>query len=224
MEKIFKDLYQTEKEHPIPDLPGVTAHAYLLIREQGNVLFYNTSHKHELEEIQKLGGITHQFLGHWHESGTSLKTIKQVFGSELIAHADEASDIQNQAKVSPDVTFYDRIRFVDGIDAFHVPGHTPGSAAYLCHSPHGKTYLFTGDTIGMNNEGRWENGYLAGVADCSKQDLKKSLEMLRTFSPDVVLPAASEGKYPFIELNSREKWHKAIDEAMQNPSLQINEY
>jgi hydroxyacylglutathione hydrolase len=219
MRKLFKDLYQTEKEHPIPDLPEVTAHAYLIIREQGNMLFYNTSHKHELEEIQKLGGITHQFLGHWHEAGTSLQTIKQTFGSDLIAHAVEESAMQKQAKTSPDVTFLDRTRFADGIDAFHVPGHTPGSAAYFYNSPHGKTYLFTGDTIGMNNEGRWENGYLAGIADCNKQDLKKSLEMLRTLSPDVVMPAASEGRFPHIELKSREAWHKAIDEAMQYPSL-----
>lgn len=146
------------------------------------MFFYNTSRNDEFQEIRRHGGITHQFLGHSHEAGTSLETIKKMFGSKLIAHADEVAAIRNQAKVSPDATFLDHVRFADGIDSFHVPGHTPGSAAYLYHSPYGKTYLFTGDTIGMDNEGRWENGYLPGIVDCNKEDLKKSLEMLRSQS------------------------------------------
>lgn len=219
MKNIYEDLYQTEKEHPVPDLPEVTAHAYLLLREQGNVLFYNTSHSDELQEIRRHGGMSHQFLGHWHEAGTSLKTIKQMFGSELIAHADEVAAIRKESKETPGVTFLDRKLFTERVEAFHIPGHTPGSAAYFYQSPYGKTYLFTGDTIGMDNEGRWENGYLEGNDECNKADLNKSIEMLRTLSPDVVIPAASYGRFPYIELSSMEEWHNGIDEAMRNPSL-----
>ena len=40
MHAILPDLWETEVEHPAP---GLTTHAYLLVRPQGNILFYNTS-------------------------------------------------------------------------------------------------------------------------------------------------------------------------------------
>src|SRR5690625_7635181 len=59
MQSIFPDLWETDLERPAP---GLTTHAYLLTRPQGNILFYNTSHDSALAAIEKLGGIRWQLL------------------------------------------------------------------------------------------------------------------------------------------------------------------
>jgi glyoxylase-like metal-dependent hydrolase (beta-lactamase superfamily II) len=44
-------------------------------------------------------------------------------------------------------SFWDRQMLLGDIEAIPTPGHTVGSACYQYRSPHGKNYLFTGDTI-----------------------------------------------------------------------------
>ena len=56
MKQIFPDLWQTRAEHPFA---GVTSHAYLLVRDTGNILFYSSGLKDEYQHIRELGGITH---------------------------------------------------------------------------------------------------------------------------------------------------------------------
>ncbi len=65
MKQIFPDLWQTEVESPFP---GLTTHAYLLTRKQGNVLFYNTGHVHEIDAMAELGGVDWHFLSTWMSS------------------------------------------------------------------------------------------------------------------------------------------------------------
>ncbi|WP_151702437.1 hypothetical protein [Nitrincola alkalilacustris] len=48
MRQVQTDLWETEVESPFP---GLTTHAYLLIRDEGNVLFYNTGHLHEIDRV-----------------------------------------------------------------------------------------------------------------------------------------------------------------------------
>ncbi len=80
MKQLYEDLYQTSVENPFH---GLNTHAYFLLRVEGNVLFYNTSNQEDMEEISKLGGITHQFLSHRHETGNSLVKIQSQFQSLL---------------------------------------------------------------------------------------------------------------------------------------------
>jgi hypothetical protein len=77
---------------------------------------------------------------------------------------------------------------------------------------HGKTYLFTGDTIYLEN-GVWDtriNGYAGG----SKSELKGSLMLLRDLGPDVVLSSASVGPLAFKEV-SAEQWQSDIDNVLR---------
>ena len=82
MKQIYPDLWQTRAEHPFF---GVTSHAYLLSRDTGNVLLYSTGLPEEYEHIQKLGGITHQYLSHSDEAGPALAEIKKQFVSSFVA-------------------------------------------------------------------------------------------------------------------------------------------
>lgn len=109
------------------------------------MLIYNTSHDAELEQIEELGGVKYQFLSHRDEAGKSLVRIKDKFKSELHYHEKEASIIAKSCE--SDVLISERTSHISGIEIIPTPGHTDGSTSFLYHSPHGRTYLFTGDTL-----------------------------------------------------------------------------
>ena len=53
MEQIYPDLWQTRAEHPFP---SVTSHAYLLVRDNGNILFYSSGLREEYQHIFNVQG------------------------------------------------------------------------------------------------------------------------------------------------------------------------
>jgi len=193
MKQIYPDLWQTRAEHPFP---SVTSHAYLLVRDNDNILFYSSGVREEYQHIQALGGIAYQYLSHRDEVGAALAEIKELFGSKLCCHRLEEPAAR---RVTPVDRLFDKRESRPGnIEVIPTPGHTDGSVCFLVRSAHGKTYLFTGDTIYMNN-GAWEtrtNGYAGG----SKSDLKNSLMLLRDLGPAVVISSASIGAVPFKEV------------------------
>ncbi|HMA14060.1 MAG: MBL fold metallo-hydrolase [Bacteroidota bacterium] len=206
MREIFPDLWQTEPEHPFA---GLTTHAYLLLRDDGNVLFYNSSHRDDHARMADLGGVARQYLSHQDEVGPSLVRIRERFGSQLCCHRDEAAAAR---EISPvDVTYNSRETHLGTIEVIPTPGHTRGSTCFLVASPRGRTYLFTGDTIYVGRDGRWHNGYLEGMSD--KATLKTSLELLRGLEPDVVLSSASVGDVPYREVTPQ-SWRAGVDEAL----------
>lgn len=100
MKQIQPDLWETEVEMPAP---GLTTHAYLLLRGEGNVLFYNTGHHHEIDKMAELGGVTYQYLSHRDELGDSLNVIRSRFDAKLGGHVREQGDF---ARVCPaDILF-----------------------------------------------------------------------------------------------------------------------
>jgi glyoxylase-like metal-dependent hydrolase (beta-lactamase superfamily II) len=209
MKQLFPDLWQTRAEHPFA---GVTSHAYLLVRDTGNVLFYSSDLRDEYQHVKDLGGIAHQYLSHRDEAGPALAEIKELFGSKLWCHRLEEPSI---SKVTPIDCMFDKREVVNGIEVIPTPGHTVGSVCFLVRSAHGKTYLFTGDTIYQEN-GAWDtrvNGYAGG----SKSDLKSSLMLLRDLRPAVVLSSASVGPVPFKEL-SAQQWQLDIDNVLRGLS------
>ncbi|MCT7376298.1 MBL fold metallo-hydrolase [Chelativorans salis] len=217
MRQLYPDLWQTSLERPVPGEPKAAAHAYLLIRDGGNVLFYNTGREasgkpgedDDLRKIEELGGIAHQLLGHWHEASPSLSKIKQLFGSTLAVHERDAEAVEREAGTTPDLTFTSRHTFLDNVEVIPTPGHTHGSTAFLYRSPHGRTYLFTGDTI-VPSKDSW---LAAGFEDDPGQpNLRQSLELLRGLEPDVVLAAGALGDQTFKEV-SRTEWQAAVDAA-----------
>src|SRR5690625_1660889 len=131
MKQLQPDLWQTEVERPFP---GLTTHAYLLARNEGNVLFYNTSHPHEFERIAELGGISHQLLSHRDEVGESLNAIAARFGSKLGIHELEEADVARVRQAN--LLFTRRERILGNIEVIPVPGHSPGSTSFLVDSPH----------------------------------------------------------------------------------------
>ncbi len=208
MKQLYDDLWQTQVENPFA---GLNTHAYFLKCIEGNVLFYNTSHEDEIQEIAELGGIKYQYLSHRDETGASLQSIKKLFGSALCCHIKEKPHIEPSCPV--DITFSEQITHFGGIEVMPTPGHTDGSISFLYRSPHDRTYLFTGDTFFQSN-GRWAT-IIISQAGGSVEALVESLLIYRGLNPDVVIPSGSpDVNLPFVEM-TQEDWIEAIDDHIQ---------
>ncbi|MEW6300876.1 MAG: MBL fold metallo-hydrolase [Thermodesulfobacteriota bacterium] len=207
MQQLYPDLWQTKPEHPFPQL---TTHAYLLVRSAGNVLFYSSGHADEYPHIQELGGITRQYLSHRDEAGPALVRIKQLFGSTLCCHRLEEQAVRKACPV--DLTFQAREMHLGDIEVIPTPGHTDGSTCFLFKSPHGRTYLFTGDTLFPSNDS-WAT-FVMPQAGGRKSDLLDSLKLLRGLEPDVVLSSASVGRVPFKEM-APGGWQEVVDQTLR---------
>ncbi len=210
MKQIFPDLWQTNPEQPLPNVPELVTRAYLVTRPDGNLLFYSTGLEDEHRAIQSLGGAARQYLSHVDEAGPALAAIKARFGSELWGHEIEAEAVRRRSGVAPDRTFSGPEIHLDNLEVMPLPGHTASSTSYLYRSPHGRTYLFTGDTIGRDSNGVWTAGYLP-FSDRAK--LIAALRHLATLRPDVILSSAFGGRHPYAEVTA-ESWRAAVDEAL----------
>jgi hydroxyacylglutathione hydrolase len=206
MKQLLPDLWETREEHPFH---GVTTHAYLLTQDNGNALFYSTGIREELLEIQRLGGISRQYLSHRDEAGPPLARIKEMFGNQLCCHAMEVKDIGKYSKI--DVVFEGPSMEPDDVEVIPTPGHTSGSTCFVFQSPHGKRYLFTGDLIYPEEDG-WGT-LVQWHAGGRKQALSESLMKLREVSPDVVISSASVRRNA-VQAVTADQWRAVIDETV----------
>lgn len=205
MKQLYEDLWQTAVLNPFS---GVNTHAYFLRCAEGNVLFYNTGHAAEIQHMAELGGIKYQYLSHRHERGKSLRVIKQRFGSALCCDKAELTAIEEHCAV--DVVFSERAKHFAGIEVILTPGHTAGGSSFLYQSPHGLTYLFTGDTVFQKNN-RWATLIISKDGG-SAGELANSLRLYRELEPDVVISSASSsGSHAVVELDHA-GWRAAMDE------------
>jgi hydroxyacylglutathione hydrolase len=209
MKQLYPDLWQTRMEQPLPNVPDLKTRAYLITRPDGNLLIYSTSHADEHAAMQGLGGVRRQYLSHVDEAGPALAQIRNRFGSELWGHTAEAEAVQRRAGVAPDRTFEAAETHLDSLEVLPLPGHTAGSTAYLYRSPHGRRYLFTGDTIGRDDHGVWTAGLLP-FSD--RAQLVATLQQMAELAPDVVLSSAWGGEQPYAEVTPQ-SWRAAVDEA-----------
>lgn len=206
MKQIQPDLWETEVESPFP---GLTTHAYLLTRDDGNVLFYNTGHTHELDRMAELGGVAWHFLSHRDELGKTILQVRERFGAKLGGHRREREEF---AKIcAPDVLFDNRETLLGNIEVIPTPGHSPGSTCFLVASPTGKRYLFTGDTLYRGKGGVWDNGFLKGISD--HDTLVESLRLLRALAPNVVISSAFAGTSGYQEMAPGD-WPGHVDRAV----------
>ena len=202
MKQLYPDLWQSNKYSS----GSLSSHAYLLTHPDGNILFYNTNDAGDLDRIEQLGGIRYQLLTHRDEAGASLARIRERFGSGLLCSESESSAIGHYAR--PDRHFDAGDHQLGDLRVLHTPGHTDGSVCFLYHSPHGKTYLFTGDTF-FQWQGHWATLVIAGAGG-SKTTLAASLAKLRDLAPDVVMSSGFVGEVALVE-PSPEQWTAAID-------------
>ena len=89
------------------------------------------------------------------------------------------------------------------------PAIPVGSVSFVYQSPHGKTYLFTGDAFFQWN-GRWATLILK-KAGGAKPALINSLHKLRVLKPDVVMSSGFVGEAGGPHEVTVGEWRQAID-------------
>ncbi|WP_111640631.1 MBL fold metallo-hydrolase [Marinimicrobium alkaliphilum] len=209
MKQIYPDLWETESYSPFS---GLKTHAYLLTRPDGNVLFYNTGHTSEIRSLAARGGVARHYLSHEDELGETLNDIADIYGAELWGHEAEAEAF---AKVrSPDRYITEKATHLGNIEVIPTPGHSAGSTCFQVHSPTGKVYLFTGDTLFLDRSNRWTAGFIKSVhSEADRRVLAQSLRVLRDLRPDVVFGSAYTGKHGFEPVTEK-SWPVKVDEAI----------
>ncbi|MEM7016535.1 MAG: MBL fold metallo-hydrolase [Pseudomonadota bacterium] len=210
MKKIREDLWQT----PLEKEGGVNNCSYLLLKPEGNVLFYKAPDAATFEQISKLGGIEYQVLSHRHEADPSPEVIRKTFGARLCCDVLESEEIKQTSQV--DVVFGPTDEALDDIEIIHTPGHTQGGISCLYKSPHGEVYLFSGDTMIPVND-QWiaqivpEHGGDAAL-------LTKSLLQMRDIKPDLVLSSASVGERSVVDVEHGD-WYRAVERTAERPPI-----
>ncbi|WKG00912.1 MBL fold metallo-hydrolase [Mycolicibacterium sp. HK-90] len=206
MTQIRADLWETRTDTPFP---GLTTHAYLWTAHDHNALFYCPAGDADFTAIDSLGGVDDQYLSHQDEAGPMLARVGERFGSRLHAPAAERDTIGRHRHIDVALT----TRHVDdrGVEVIPTPGHTPGSTCYLVEGAEGR-YLFTGDTMFVDGEGRWSTFVIPGVGDAAA--MADSVRLLATLEPDVVISSAFVGRA--VTAVDERTWPTCIDEALRS--------
>jgi glyoxylase-like metal-dependent hydrolase (beta-lactamase superfamily II) len=161
--------------------PTLEVRAFLLRREQGNLLIYSAPTLGvELGAINELGGVSRWYLNHWHESGF----IPDELDTPLFVHAADRQHVEKKRPVHE--TFTERHALDQDFEVIPTPGHTEGATAYVWESGEHRM-LFTGDTLYLDR-GEWTAGLLESS---DRVRFVESLELIRELDFDLLVPWAT---------------------------------
>jgi hypothetical protein len=158
----------------LPFAPALQIRSFVLERPAGNLLVYSTT--------TATGDVWRQYLGHGHEAGFASPAVK----APLFVHAADRAEAEENVPVR--ASFSRRHMLDDDFEVIPIPGHTPGSTAYLWDSGDHRM-LFTADTI-MLRDGDWRAAVLPSSDRTAYLD---SLALLRELDFDVLVPWAATG-------------------------------
>jgi hypothetical protein len=204
MESAVDGLYASAPE-PLPFAPSLAARAFLLERRDGNLLIYSVPGLASVgPAIEELGGISRQYLNHWHEAGFASDWVK----APLFVHENERAAVE--AKTHVRATFSRRHLLDDDFEVIPTPGHTSGATTYLWDTGRHRL-LFTGDTIFLR-DGEW---VAALLGSSEREPYMESLELIRELDFDVLVPwIATEGE-PYCVVTSRANTRRRIDAILE---------
>ncbi len=190
--------------------PSLEIRAFLLQREQGNLLLYRSATlEQDVEAVNNLGGISRQYLNHHHEASPACDWVAKTFNAPLHVHEKEAPSVSETCNV--DETFSERNHLGDDFEVIPIPGHTSGATAFLWDTGEHRT-LFTGDTI-FFSRGRWRAAVLDGISD--RERYIESLELIRTLDFDLIVPGIAAAGQPYYEFVERSEAERRIEEILE---------
>jgi glyoxylase-like metal-dependent hydrolase (beta-lactamase superfamily II) len=200
MESPVKGLYASTPQ-ALPFAPSLHVRAFLLRREEGNLLVYSVEDlEADARAIEDLGGISRQYLNHRHESMFASGWVD----APLFVHERERDSVAQGHHVRG--TFSRRHLLDDDFEVIPTPGHTPGATAYLWDSGEHR-FLFTGDTVYLE-DGEW----VAAVLGSSDRGAYiESLELLKQVEFDVLVPWAASAGQPYLAMTDRADARRRLD-------------
>ena len=208
METAIPGLYASAP-HPLPFAPSLHIRAFVLRREPGNLLVYAapTVEAHA-DAIAAMGGISRQYLNHWHEASFGGASVATTFEAPLLCHVNERESVADHLTVG--ATFSERAVLDGDFELIPTPGHTSGATAYLWDTGRHRL-LFTGDTIYLS-DGEWRAAVLPGSSD---RDLyTASLELIRELDFDVLVPWAATAGRPCLAITDPADRRRRVDEIL----------
>ena len=103
MQTVIPGLYASAPE-PLPFGRSLHDRAFLLAREHGNLLVYSSGTvAADARAIEDLGGISRQYLNHWHEAAFGIDQVAKTFEAELVCHENERPSVSAKGKVERDL-------------------------------------------------------------------------------------------------------------------------
>ena len=205
MKQMYPDLWQTTLEKRFGTLDS---HAYFLRHAEGNALIYHSETRADYEAIGKLGGARHQYLSHSHEIMPSLQDSRAALGAKLCGHRNMSPRFGGAEGLDVAFDTDDKVTHAGGLEVIFTPGHTDNNVCYRYESPHGKTYLFTGDAI-YQDHGAWN--WLIFERDGGRRDeMKATLLRMRDLDVDVLICSVSVGPVRIQEVD-RPGWQAIVD-------------
>jgi glyoxylase-like metal-dependent hydrolase (beta-lactamase superfamily II) len=189
----------------LPFAPSLHARAFVLCREEGNLLVYSVADLRSASAaFEGLGGVQRQYLGHWHEAMFAANRLDVP----LFVHENDRAQAEQRTNVAG--TFSEGQTLDGDFEIVPIPGHTPGATAYLWDSGQ-RRLLFTGDTIYLS-DGDW----VAAVLDSSDRDAYiESLEHLRELEFDVLVPWAATAGAPYYAVTDKADALRRIDAILE---------
>jgi glyoxylase-like metal-dependent hydrolase (beta-lactamase superfamily II) len=190
--------------------PSLEIRAFLIQREEGNLLIYRSATlEQDVEAVNDLGGISRQYLNHWHEASPACDWVANTFDAPLYVHEEDAPSASEICNVAG--TFSERHKLDEDFEVVPIPGHTAGATAFLWDTGEHRV-LFTGDTI-FFSRGRWRAAVLDGVSD--RERYIESLELIRTLDFDLIVPGIAPAGEPYYEFVNKEEAERHIDEILE---------
>lgn len=204
MQNVIPKLHASKPE-PLGFGPSLEIRAFLLEREDGNIVVYRSAKlERDADEIRELGGVSRQFLNHHHEASPATGRISEIFGAPLFIHEADAAEVSKAARV--DETFSERHSIGDDFEVIPTPGHTAGATAFSWDTGEHRV-LFTGDTLFFGRRG-WRAAVLDGVSD--REKYIESMELIRSLDFDLVVPGIAAEGAPFYEFTEKAEADRRI--------------
>lgn len=175
---------------PLSFAPGERIRTFILERDAGNLAIYGGDLRGVEASIDSLGGVARAYLGHWHEAAFAQGDLD----APLFVHTADREETERRLHVR--ASFTRRHMLDDDLEVIPIPGHTPGSAAYLWDSGRDRV-LFTADSLYVDGTtGEW----VAAVLDQSDRAAYiESLKLLHGLEFDVLAPwVAAAGSAPIV--------------------------
>ena len=206
MEQLFPNVYRFASV-------GATSATwcYLVKREAGNLILpgYVPELIDHLDEIEKLGGVQHQFITHFHDiDADTNEALHRRFGCKLWHNKAAGAKVRSKTTCPNEEFSNDGIRLGSDFESVNFPGHTPGHTVYRW-TYRDKIFLFSGHVMKLIF-GRWELFF----------DASKGTQFEDLCEADYLLPSSSshgsEEFHRFIE-PTRDSFREAIDQAKGCP-------
>ena len=185
---------------PLPFAPSLAIRSFLLRRSRGNLLIYGAP----TADFVNAGGITRRYLGHGHEAMFADDTLE----APTFAHASDRRSIERELPVK--AGFTKRHVLDEDFEVIPIPGHTPGSTAYLWDSGEHRM-LFTADSLYLA-DGDWRGA----VLDSSDRAAYiESLELIRELDFNILVPWAATRGEAYFSLTDRADREQRIDAILE---------